>query len=137
MQFHEVDFAICPDGHGTPIRLPTPPELANSPILRQMESETLFVACIQCPHVFRVKKSSLKTRVTTAEFQDERSDGEYRRTYVPIPCDEVDCGSHVEVLVVRSADTTDAAIEAEKRTWIADEVECGEGHKFSLPSGWR
>ena len=96
----------------------------------------LFVACIGYPLVFPLDRSSLVSRVATAEFQDERSDAEYRKTYVSIRCDEAGCESHATVLVVRSAGTTDAAIEAEKRTWIAAELECGEGHRFSFPLGW-
>lgn len=136
MQFHEVDFVTCPYGHATPIRRTMPPELAKTPLSTQMGIWPLFVACIGCPLVFPLDQSSLVSRTATAEFQDERSDAEYRRTYESIPCDMEGCESHATVLVVRSAETTDAAIEAEKRTWIAAEIECGDGHKFSLPSGW-
>ena len=133
MNFHEVEFAFCPSGHATPIRLPMPPGLTMTPQLIQMENETLFVACMHCPHVFPTKNSSLVPHGSDAEFLDENSAGQYQRNYVSIPCEEEGCELRVSVLAVRMRDITAEAIEAESANWKADEVECPDGHKFSLP----
>ena len=136
MEFKEVDFAFCPAGHATPIRRTMPPELAKLPQSIQTGNESLFVACILCPVVFRTAMSLLKSRVSTADFLDEHSDAQYQKKYVSISCDREGCDFRVSVLVVRNAGTTDAAIEAEIARWTAEELECAEGHKFSLPSKW-
>jgi hypothetical protein len=110
-----------------------PPAITNDQRLREMGNETIYVACIECPLVYRFETQNLVSRPSMHGLQPDPEDAPLRLSYVYIPCDWGGCESRIEIRAVRSSDTTDEAIVKESKIWVLGEVECSEGHKFPWP----
>jgi hypothetical protein len=52
---------------------------------------------------------------------------------VPAECDNGDCEAQVELIAIRPHGTTEEQILAERPTWEAADIDCGNAHPIIVP----
>lgn len=129
-----VDFAVCPCGQQTPVRLSKYDPPNNDPRWSGREIETLVIACTKCKRLYRFGIGDLIPQPTTKGLAPDNPDSPTCVFRVPIECDELNCDTRVEVSVALSATTTVAELEEEKMIWNSSGsgLMCS-GHEFQWP----
>lgn len=129
-----LEFAICRCGFRTPIQ----PSMIGSEAANQKWIETggelPFVACEACKRLYRPME--LEIGPSTDGLSPYRVRALQHVFHVSIPCDELGCESPIEIIAVRSFDTSEEALQKETAQWKGN-VKCPYGHMQPFPSAWK
>lgn len=134
MTYSQLDHAICPNGHLTPIQPSTPESMEAYRMSLETGTSPLFVACRECTYVYKVE--SLHSLPPAYELQPFNAGAPLRRFEVYLPCDQGGCELRAIIIAVRNADAGAEALIEEIRERRLDAVECPEEHAFPWPA-WR
>src|SRR5450755_1667389 len=120
------DFAPCPCGHWNAVQPSTHSIPRMSQQASETESETIFVACNRCDRVYNFDTDRLVAHQTTTGFGPHSPDAPMTVLLVPVPCDELNCNSHVTVIAMLNTNTTDAEMKRKKARWrwVGGELTC-------------
>lgn len=129
-----LDYAECPRcGHSTPIQPSTFSSVGEHRKWTKTDTVTEFFLCSVCNRAAAIPEQGLKPLPSSEGLFPYHEDAPIRVFEVPIECDELNCKAQATLFVVRSRETSDAAVREESEKWILDDMRCPAGHRLSWP----
>jgi hypothetical protein len=133
-----LEFAKCRRGHYTPIR-PAKPVIPGDDrkwIETETENDPELFACNECKRIYKLDKDDLEVLSSPLGLEPYNPGAPIRRFDLSLPCDELNCESHIPVIVVLNSDTSGEALQKEMAELRGAGLKCLDGHVQSFPSGW-
>lgn len=117
----------CPCGYGTVLTGTTLAGIFHNRQLSATGAPWLMLVCHNCKAVRLVDRRVLGGATTVG-----RSDTSELAPFSFVArCDDKGCASRVELIAVRSADTTKAQLSVEMPSWKLDGIVCERGHQIT------
>src|ERR1039458_3443290 len=125
---NEFDFAVCRCGHPTPIR-PSKrfPQEDDQKWLEQ-DDPFVVVACSECKRVYIFETAELKPMQTLYGISPYNPEAPMHAFREQLRCDVAGCKTPLEVIVIRSTNTSAEALQQEKADWWWEDLTCPKGH---------
>jgi hypothetical protein len=112
-----IDFAKCPRGHYTPIRLSSYAPEETDPRWKEKGDAPVVFACNQCRRVYSLRTDELEPRPTPWGVAPYNPEAPTRVFQVPIECDELGCSAQLLVHVELKSNTTVEQLKEARATW--------------------
>jgi hypothetical protein len=130
-----VDFAVCPCGEQTAVRLSNLIPEADNPRWSETETHSLLIACTKCKRVCNYNKADLISRPTTMGMAPQNPGAPIRVFQVPVACAKENCESLPVIHVALSSNTNAEQLRRERLSWQWSDGElfCSLGHLIRWP----